>query len=392
MHRKNLQRRLIFLLAVVFLWTTAFPAWAADHGKHSGKGVSFSVKSNGAAAHEQNKENKKMTRETGNQEANAEKDNHSEKNTHQDQIKDQNRNRERERTRNGESVSAGNGLKLRLEVELAKETEAGLENDELPEKHDRAGLQKLAEKLAAKLDAQPGDVKIMHRLAVYYRNLGDYDRAIELCKEILAADPANQQALVLMALCYRAKGDIAAAIEQLQQLLAEKETVGHSVYAYLGILHEALGNLAQAVESVEKAVYAAGTNQKEYRHKLSELYARANVPGLKIFIRGRKIKPDAPPFIENGRTLVPVRAVAEALGLNVQYFENGTVVITNPANGRTVTIYVGNTEALIGNQKTSLEVAAKIKGGRTFVPLRFVAEGLGAGVDYLADGQIVTVD
>ena len=164
------------------------------------------------------------------------------------------------------------------------------------------------------------------------------------------------------------------------------------MYAYLGILHEAAGNLAQAVESVEKAVYAAGTGQKEYRHKLGELYAKAGVPGLKIFIRGRKIKPDAPPFIENGRTLIPVRAVAEALGLNVQYFENGTVVITNPANGRTVTIYIGKTEALVGNQKTSLEAAATIKGQRTFVPLRFVAQGLGAGVDYLADGQIVAVD
>ncbi|MEW5899252.1 MAG: tetratricopeptide repeat protein, partial [Bacillota bacterium] len=229
MHRKNLQRWLTFLLAVVFLCTTAFPAWAADNGKHSGKGVNFSATKD-------------------HQIRNQDRD--SEKNA--GQIKDQDRNRDRERTREEGAVTAGNGLKLRLEVELEKETEAGLEDYELPEKHDRAGLQKLAEKLAAKLDAQPGDVKIMHRLAVYYRNLGEYDKAIELCKEILAADPANQAALVLMALSYRAKGDIAAAIEQLQQLLAEKETVGHSVYAYLGILHEAAGNLARAVESVEK--------------------------------------------------------------------------------------------------------------------------------------------
>lgn len=370
MHRKNLQRRLIFLLAVVFLWTTALPAWAADHGKHSGKGVSFSVTKD-------------------NQTRNQDRD--REKNTEQDQIKNRDRDRERERTRDEGAVSAGNGLKLRLEGELAKETEAGLEDDELPEKHDRAGLQKLAEKLAAKLKDQPGDVKIMHRLAVYYRNLGEYDKAIELCKEILAADPANQAALVLMALSYRAKGDIAAAIEQLQQLLAEKETVGHSVYAYLGILHEAAGNLAQAVESVEKAVYAAGSGQKEYRHQLSKLYARASVPGLKIFIRGRKINPDTPPFIENGRTLVPVRAVAEALGLDVKY-ANGTVTITNPANGKTVALFIGRQEALAGNQTVTLEAAAKIKGARAFVPLRFVTEALGASVDYLGDGQIVTVD
>lgn len=88
---------------------------------------------------------------------------------------------------------------------------------------------------------------------------------------------------------------------------------------------------------------------------------------------------------------MPVRAVAEAFGLEVKY-ENGTVLITNPASGKTVTMYIGQKEALVGNQKVILEVAAKIKGNRTFVSLRFVTEGLGTSVDYLSEGQIVTVD
>ncbi len=367
MRRKHFQKWFTIFLAVVFLLGTAVPVWADDNGKYSyKKGKKFIGEPVGIDLDEENEDEEIR-----------------------DEAKDKERERERERVR--EALHSDQGLKIRLEAELEKETEAGLEEEELPGKKDRPGLQKLIEKLETLREQKPGETKLLHRLAVYYRNLGDYDKAIELCKEILEIDPANQQALVLMALSYRAKGDIEAAIEQLQQLLAENETVGHSVYAYLGILHEARGNLAKAVESVEKAVYLAGGGEKSYRQKLGELYARANVPGLKILIRGLKVNPDVPPFIENGRTMIPVRAVAEALGLEVKY-EGEAVVITNPANGKTVTLFIGKQEALVDNEKVTLEAAAKIKGARAFVPLRFVAQGLGASVDYLAEGQVVTVD
>jgi len=402
MRPKRLQKWFILFLAAVFLVSLAVPGWAAGQGKSNNKGkanVTGSVQeqekesqqlkeeraNDGQASGEikkEREENKDLERE---QEQDREQEREQEQDREQMQVKEQ------ERERVGEAVYNADGLRLRLEVELEKETRAGLKEDELPEKSDRAGLQKLAEELAAKLAAQPGDLPLMHRLAVYYRNLRDYDKAVSLCQEILAADPANQPALVLMALSYREKGDYAAAIAQLQQLLAENETVGHSVYAYLGILHEAAGNLAQAVESVEKAVYAAGTGQKEYRYRLGELYARANVPGLKIFVHGRKVTPDVPPLIENGRTMAPVRAIAEALGLKVAY-ENGTVLITNPADGKTITLFAGRPEALAGNQKITLEAAAEIKGDRLFVPLRFVGETLGASVEYIGEGRIVTVD
>ncbi|MEW6424152.1 MAG: copper amine oxidase N-terminal domain-containing protein [Bacillota bacterium] len=137
----------------------------------------------------------------------------------------------------------------------------------------------------------------------------------------------------------KAKGEIEKGVEELQKLLAEKETVGHSVYAYLGILHEALGNLKEAVESVEKAVYTLGTGEKAYCQKMGELYVRANIQGVMILIRGRKIAPDVPPFIENGRTMMPVRAIAEALGLDVKY-ENGTVLTRFTVGGAVLLSWV----------------------------------------------------
>jgi tetratricopeptide (TPR) repeat protein len=306
-----------------------------------------------------------------------------------DQLRE--RARDRDRVEVNKSLKGNDGFKLRLEAELENETEAGLSDEELPATNDQPGLLKQVAKTEGQLARDPDNTKLLHRLAVYYRNLGEYDKAIETCKKILGLEPANQQALVLLALSYRAKGEIDKALEELQKLLAEKETVGHSVYAYLGILHEAVGNLKEAVESVEKAVYEAGYGNKEYCQKLGELYARANIKGVKIFIRGHKITPDVPPFIENGRTMVPVRAVAEALGLEVKY-ENGTVLITNPSNGKTVVLFIGGQKARVGGQEITLDAATQIKGNRTFVPLRFVAQALGAGVDYVPDGQVVTVD
>ena len=111
-----------------------------------------------------------------------------------------------------------------------------------------------------------------------------------------------------------------------------------------------------------------------------------------MFVKGKKLTFDAEPFIENGRTMVPVRAIAEALGLNVDYRE-GVVTITNPTNGKTVVLYVGRAEAEVDGQKVTLDAPARIvPPGRTVVPLRFVGESMGADVNWFETGQVVVVN
>lgn len=109
---------------------------------------------------------------------------------------------------------------------------------------------------------------------------------------------------------------------------------------------------------------------------------------IKISLNGQEIKTDVKPFLENDRTLVPIRFISESLGYNVTWSEERQEVeIKN--NEKTINLTINSKNAYINNNKKVLDVAPKIKESRTFVPVRFVAENLGVLVDW--DSQTYTV-
>jgi hypothetical protein len=96
--------------------------------------------------------------------------------------------------------------------------------------------------------------------------------------------------------------------------------------------------------------------------------------------------PDAQPFIDdNNRTLIPVRFVAEQLGANVSW-DNDKATATIEQNGITVKVQIGNEDLAVvksGAASTiKMDTVAVLKDDRTYVPIRFVAETLGAWVGY----------
>jgi len=96
--------------------------------------------------------------------------------------------------------------------------------------------------------------------------------------------------------------------------------------------------------------------------------------------------PDAQPFVdENNRTLIPVRFVAETMGAAVNWNqETQTAVIEQ--NGITVSVPIGSDTITIaqngGTRTVKMDTAAIIREERTYVPIRYVAEALGAWVSY----------
>ncbi|MCF6094499.1 copper amine oxidase N-terminal domain-containing protein [Microaerobacter geothermalis] len=98
--------------------------------------------------------------------------------------------------------------------------------------------------------------------------------------------------------------------------------------------------------------------------------------------------PDAQPYInEDNRTMVPVRFIAEARHIEADVSWNPftrTVTIEKPnSDGKTQTVIklkVGENKALVNGQEVTFDTKAVIKDDRTMVPLRFVAETLGARV------------
>ncbi len=89
-----------------------------------------------------------------------------------------------------------------------------------------------------------------------------------------------------------------------------------------------------------------------------------------------------------GRIFVPLRGIFEQLGASVVY-ANG--VINAQGNGRAVSLHIGSTQATVNGQPQTLDVAPFVVGASTYVPLRFVSQALGAGVNYDGANKIVAL-
>ncbi len=96
------------------------------------------------------------------------------------------------------------------------------------------------------------------------------------------------------------------------------------------------------------------------------------------------------PFTVNGRTMVPVRVIAESFGAQVGW-EEATQTVTVSAPEKEIALVLGQSEALVNGQSVTLDAAATEKNGRTMVPLRFVAETLGYNVKYLPSAQQIYI-
>ena len=101
--------------------------------------------------------------------------------------------------------------------------------------------------------------------------------------------------------------------------------------------------------------------------------------------------PDASPAIIDGRTLVPVRAVFEALGFVVQW--NGdTQTATISKDGDIIIITIGSAVFTTNGAAHAFDVPAQIIGGSTMVPIRLPLESVGFAVDWIAATQTVTIE
>lgn len=112
--------------------------------------------------------------------------------------------------------------------------------------------------------------------------------------------------------------------------------------------------------------------------------AAAAGTNVNVVFEGEIQQYDQPATVINGRTMVPLRAIFEKLGADVQWDAN-TQTITAKRNRLTLTLKVGSTTAskkyVSGQTKEyTLDQAPVILGGRTLVPLRFVSEAFYAGV------------
>jgi hypothetical protein len=108
-----------------------------------------------------------------------------------------------------------------------------------------------------------------------------------------------------------------------------------------------------------------------------------------VTVGGQPLQLSPGPIERSGRVFVPLRGIFERLGASVVYTA-GTI---NATKGRTtVSLHIGSTQATVNGQPQLLDVAPFIVGATTYVPLRFVAQSLGANVGYDAGTQVVSIN
>lgn len=122
------------------------------------------------------------------------------------------------------------------------------------------------------------------------------------------------------------------------------------------------------------------------------LFACVNVSAQNISVEldANKLEFDVPPTNIDGRVLVPVRTILEAMGATVLW--NGdTKTVTSKLNSTTVIITIDSCEMRVNGEKKVIDVPAKIIDGRTLVPARAVTESFGANVLWDAHNTSVKI-
>ena len=112
---------------------------------------------------------------------------------------------------------------------------------------------------------------------------------------------------------------------------------------------------------------------------------------ITLKIDGVVVKPTEAPVIENGTTLVPVRFITETLGATVDWDAN-TRKATIKSAAYDIVFTIGSTSYTVNGSGKTLLAAPKIVGSSTMVPLRAISEAMGAKVDYIEASRTATVD
>ena len=110
-----------------------------------------------------------------------------------------------------------------------------------------------------------------------------------------------------------------------------------------------------------------------------------------VYCNGERMQFDEEPVEESERLLVPVRAIFEELGAEVEW-EEETQIITAKKEDTTVVMQIDNPEMGNSREVVTLEVPPRLVGERTMVPLRAVSEAFEAKVDYIENLNRVVVD
>ncbi len=116
----------------------------------------------------------------------------------------------------------------------------------------------------------------------------------------------------------------------------------------------------------------------------------AKEQGIRVTIAGVQQQYDQMPVMENDRVLVPMRGIFEALGAEISW-DDAAKTVTAKKGETIIACTIDNRNAQVDGAPILLDAAPKLVNGRTMVPVRFVSEALGAAVRWNASTNTVAI-
>lgn len=111
---------------------------------------------------------------------------------------------------------------------------------------------------------------------------------------------------------------------------------------------------------------------------------------IAIVVNGIKLTPDSSPYLENNRTFVPIRFIADALNVTIDWDSSTSTAIIKDGT-KTIELPVGSKTAYVNGIIHSVDAPIKLYNGRVFIPIRFVSEILNCTVAWDQEKYAVNI-
>ncbi|MCM3716427.1 copper amine oxidase N-terminal domain-containing protein [Alkalihalobacillus oceani] len=122
-------------------------------------------------------------------------------------------------------------------------------------------------------------------------------------------------------------------------------------------------------------------------HVQGDLYTKNN---MTIMLNGSRLQLSDPILNKNGHTLLPMRALYEAVGAQIEW-NKASQTAKAIKNGTTIELTINSSSARVNNQRVALTAPSIMYKNRTYVPLRFVIENFDGTVNYNHQAQLITI-
>lgn len=182
----------------------------------------------------------------------------------------------------------------------------------------------------------------------------------------------------------------AATARMLRERIREKIENQAERLALWAQLKEMCDVEEEAAATVAEIIYVDPDDLKNYG-EFAKLWRKRHQEGVIVFVYGQKMSFDVPPQLVRARTLMPIRAIAEKLGADVDW-DPKTRTITINKDDQTIVLVLDKPTARVNGKAAKMDVPPHVIRGRTMVPLRFVAENLGLNITYINEAQTVVIN